>query len=92
MERRPQELLDELHRAIAQTPDSAEQKALFEKLGVLERQLDALSRKQRELAAAEAQLAQAKSTVLVWRVVIGILLVALLGAVGGLIASLVELS
>ncbi len=92
MERRPQELLDELHRAIAQTPDSAEQKALFEKLGVLERQLDTLSRKQRDLADAEAELAQAKNTVLVWRVVIGVLLVALLGAIGGLIANLVELS
>jgi hypothetical protein len=87
MERRPQELVDELRRAIAQTPDSAEQKALYEKLAVLEVQLAELARRQLAVQEADLQLAVANKALLGWRVVIGILLAALVGLVGWLIAS-----
>jgi hypothetical protein len=84
----PQELVDELRRAIAQTPDSAEQRALLAKLAVLERALGEFMRQQREVEAADAQLARAKSDVFVWRVVIGILVAALIGVSGWLIADM----
>lgn len=91
MERRPQNLVDELHRAIAQTPDSAEQKALFEKLGLLELELAELARRERQFREADAQLARASSALLGWRVVIGILVAALVGVAGWLAASLLHL-
>ena len=88
MERRPQELVDELRRAIAQTPDSAEQEALYEKLAVLEVQLGELARRQLAVQEADLQLAEANKALLGWRVVIGILLAALVGLVGWLVASI----
>jgi hypothetical protein len=88
MERRPQELVDELRRAIAQTPDSADQKALYEKLAVLEVQLAELARRQLAVREADLQLAQANKALLGWRVVIGILLAALVGLGAWLVASI----
>jgi hypothetical protein len=88
MERRPQELVDELRRAIAQTPDSKEQSALFEKLAVLEVQLGELARRQLAVREADLQLADANKALLGWRVVIGILLAALLGLGAWLAASI----
>lgn len=88
MERRPQELVDELRRAIAQTPDSAEQEALYEKLAVLEVQLGELARRQLAVQEADLQLAEANKALLGWRVVIGILLAALVGLGGWLVASI----
>lgn len=88
MERRPQELVDELRRAIAQTPDSADQKALYEKLAVLEVQLAELARRQLAVREADLQLAQANKALLGWRVVIGILLAALVGLSAWLVASI----
>jgi hypothetical protein len=88
MERRPQELVDELRRAIAQTPDSAEQEALFAKLAVLEVQLAELARRQLAVQEADLQLTEADKALLGWRVVIGILLAALVGLSGWLVASI----
>lgn len=88
MERRPQELVDELRRAIAQTPDSTEQEALFAKLAVLEVQLGELARRQLAVHEADHQLAVADKALLGWRVVIGILLAALLGLGGWLVTSI----
>ncbi len=88
MESRSQALVTELRRAIAQTPDAAEQKVLYEKLGLLEIELAELDRRQRAVGEADAQLAQAKGTLLVWRVVIGILVVALIGASAWLVVSM----
>jgi hypothetical protein len=87
MERRPQELVDELRRAIAQTPDSADQKALFEKLAVLEVELAELARRQRAVHEADAELLRATNEVLGWRVAIGVLSAALIGLCAWLVAS-----
>jgi hypothetical protein len=84
----PQELVEELRRATAQTADAAEQKALFQKLARLERGLVELTRREREIQEADALLARANSALLVWRIVIGVLVVALIGAGGWLVASL----
>jgi hypothetical protein len=86
----PQDLVDELRRAIAQTPDSVEQRALLAKLAVLERALGEFARRQREVDAADAQLAQARKTQLIWRVVIGILVAALAGVSGWLIVGVFQ--
>jgi len=88
MEKRPQELVDELRRAIAQTPDSADQKALFAKLAVLEVELAELARSQRAVIEADAELLRAKQEVLGWRVTIGLLIAVLIGLGGWLAASL----
>jgi hypothetical protein len=88
MEKRPQELVDELRRAIAQTPDSADQKALFEKLAVLEVELAELARRQRAVREADAELLRAKNELLGWRVAIGVLAAALVGLCGWLLTSL----
>jgi hypothetical protein len=90
MERRPQELVDDLRRAIAQTPDSADQQALFAKLAVLEVQLGELARRELAVRQADLQLAEANKALLGWRVVIGILAAALLGMVGWLAASILQ--
>jgi hypothetical protein len=86
----PQDLVDELRRAIAQTPDFLEQRALLAKLAVLERALGEFARRQREVDAADAQLAQVRKTQLIWRVVIGILVAALIGASGWLIVGVLQ--
>jgi hypothetical protein len=90
MDRRPQELVDELRRAIAQTADSAEQRAMLQKLALLERGLVELDRREREIQAADALLARARSAQLVWRIAIGILVVALIGAGSWLVAGLLQ--
>jgi hypothetical protein len=88
MERRPQELVEELRRAIAQTPDSTEQEALFAKLAVLEVQLGELARRQLAVQEADRQLAEANKALLGWRIAIGILLVALVGLAAWLVVSI----
>lgn len=88
MESRSHALVNELRRAIAQTPDAVEQKALFEKLGLLELELAELDRQQRAVGDADAQLAQAKGMQLLWRSVIGILVAALIGVSVWLIVSM----
>lgn len=87
MESRSQALVTELRRAIAQTPDAAEQKVLYEKLGLLEMELAELDRRQRAVGEADAQLAQAKEAQLLWRAVIGVLVAALIGTSLWLVAS-----
>lgn len=87
MEKRPQELVEQLRRAIAQTPDSADQKALFEKLAILEVELAELGRRQQAVRDADRQLALANKSMLRWRVAIGILLAALVGLGLWLVAS-----
>lgn len=92
MESRSQALVTELRRAIAQTPDAAEQKVLYEKLGLLEIELAELDRRQRAVGEADAQLAQAKETQLLWRVVIGALVAALIGTCLWLVVSVFPIS
>ena len=76
-----QTLLNELRRAIERTPDPGEQKALYEKLGQLEVELVQLARQQQEFQSAEAELTQARQTVLAGRVAVGLLFAALLAIV-----------
>ena len=76
-----QTLLNELRRAIERTPDPSEQKALYEKLGQLEVELAQLARQQQEFQSAEAELTQARQTVLAGRVAVGLLFAALLAIV-----------
>lgn len=90
MESRSQALVTELRRAIAQTPDVAEQKVLYEKLGLLEVELAELDRRQRLVGDADAQLAQAKGALLLWRVIIGMLVSALIGTSLWLVASVLH--
>jgi hypothetical protein len=87
----PQQLVDELRHAIAQAPDTAERQVLLAKLAVLERALGELSRREREVGEAEVQLARARETEFVWRIVIGILVAALIGMSGWLLASVFHL-
>lgn len=90
MQSRSQALVNELRRAIAQTPDAVEQKVLYEKLGLLEVELAELDRRQRAVGDADAQLAQAKGALLRWRVVIGVLVAALIGTSFWLVASVLN--
>jgi hypothetical protein len=88
MDTRPQELIEELRRAIARTPDTAEQTALYQKLALLEVELAELARRQREVREADVQLVRAKNALLGWRVVIGVLVATLFGLSLWLAASL----
>lgn len=88
MESRSQALINELRRAIAQTPDSTEQKSLYEKLGRLEVELAELERRQRAVGAADAELAQARGAQLLWRAVIGVLVAVLIGVSAWLVVSM----
>jgi hypothetical protein len=79
MDKRPQELVEELRRAIAHTPDPADQKTLYEKLGLLEVELAELARHQRAVREADAELTRARHEVLGWRLAIAVLVVILIG-------------
>lgn len=79
MERRPQELIEELRRAIAHTPDPSDQKALYEKLGLLEVELAELARRQHAVREADAELTRTRNEVLGWRLAIGVLVAVLIG-------------
>ena len=79
MDGRPQALIEELRRAIAQTPDPADQKVLYEKLGLLEVELAELARRQHALREADAEVTRTRHEVLGWRLAIGVLVAALIG-------------
>jgi hypothetical protein len=88
MDGRPQVLIEELRRAIAQTPDPADQKTLYEKLGLLEVELAELARRQRAVREADAELARTRNEVLGWRLAIAILVTTLIGLSVWLVSGL----